>query len=244
MKIKIINPNTTQSMTDKIAASAKIVANSDTQIIAVSPQMGPATIESYYDEALSAVGVLEEIRQGELLDVDAYVIACFGDPALYATREISSAPVIGIAEAAMRTASYVSTGFSVVTTLQRTVNMSWHLAHRYGATPFCKNVRACDIAVEELEHPDSDAYRTIRDECKKALTEDKSDAIVLGCAGMSDLCLKLQNELGVIVIDGVTAAVKQAEMLVQLNLKTSKVGDWASPPVKNYTGILSGFGAH
>ncbi|WP_111872484.1 aspartate/glutamate racemase family protein [Acinetobacter baumannii] len=222
MKIKIINPNTTQSMTDKIAASAKIVANSDTQIIAVSPQMGPATIESYYDEALSAVGVLEEIRQGELLDVDAYVIACFGDPALYAAREISSAPVIGIAEAAMRTASYVSTGFSVVTTLQRTVNMSWHLA--------------------QLELPDSDAYRTIRDECKKALAEDKSDAIVLGCAGMSDLCIKLQNELGVIVIDGVAAAVKQAEMLVQLNLKTSKVGDWASPPVKNYTGILSGFG--
>ena len=109
MKIKIINPNTTQSMTDKIAASAKIVANSDTQIIAVSPQMGPATIESYYDEALSAVGVLEEIRQGELLDVDAYVIACFGDPALYAAREMTSVPVIGIAEAAMRTASYVST---------------------------------------------------------------------------------------------------------------------------------------
>ncbi|WP_228148847.1 aspartate/glutamate racemase family protein, partial [Acinetobacter baumannii] len=77
-------------------------------------------------------------------------IACFGDPALYAAREISSAPVIGIAEAAMRTASYVSTGFSVVTTLQRTVNMSWHLAHRYGATPFCKNVRSCDIAVDEL----------------------------------------------------------------------------------------------
>ena len=61
---------------------------------------------------------------------------------------------------------------------------------------------------------------------------------------VSDLCLKLQNELGVIVIDGVAAAVKQAEMLVQLNLKTSKVGDWASPPVKSYTGILSGFGAH
>ncbi len=66
---------------------------------------------------------------------------------------------------------------------------------------------------------------------QKALAE-KSDAIVLGCAGMSDLCIKLQNELGVIVIDGVAAAVKQAEMLVQLNLKTSKVGDWASPPVK------------
>lgn len=58
---------------------------------------------------------------------------------------------------------------------------------------------------------------------QKALAEDKSDAIVLGCAGMSDLCLKLQNELGVIVIDGVAAAVKQAEMLVQLNLKPAKL---------------------
>ena len=79
-----------------------------------------------------------EIRQGEQQNVDAYIIACFGDPALYAAREMTSAPVIGIAEAAMQTASYVSTGFSVVTTLQRTVNMSWHLAHRYGAQPFAK----------------------------------------------------------------------------------------------------------
>lgn len=222
MKIKIINPNTTQSMTDKIAASAKIVANSDTQIIAVSPQMGPATIESYYDEALSAVGVLEEIRQGELLDVDAYVIACFGDPALYAAREISSAPVIGIAEAAMRTASYVSTGFSVVTTLQRTVNMSWHLAHRYGATPFCKMFELVTLQLKSwsfLTQMLIEPYEM----SAKALAEDKSDAIVLGCAGMSDLCIKLQNELGVIVIDGVAAAVKQAEMLVQLNLKPAKL---------------------
>lgn len=58
---------------------------------------------------------------------------------------------------------------------------------------------------------------------QKALAEDKSDAIVLGCAGMSDLCLKLQSELGVIVIDGVAAAVKQAEILVQLNLKPAKL---------------------
>ncbi|RKL56161.1 aspartate/glutamate racemase family protein, partial [Acinetobacter baumannii] len=78
-----------------------IVAGSGTQILAVSPQMGPATIESYYDEALSAVGVLEEIHQGEFVGVDAYIIACFGDPALYAAREITSAPVIGIADAAI-----------------------------------------------------------------------------------------------------------------------------------------------
>ncbi|MFT4021466.1 MAG: aspartate/glutamate racemase family protein [Acinetobacter sp.] len=242
MKIKIINPNTTQSMTDKIAQSAHAVAHRETEIIAVSPIMGPATIESYYDEALSAVGVLDEIRQGEQHGIDAYILACFGDPALYAARELTTAPVLGIAEVAMHMASFISPAFSVVTTLQRTVNMSWHLAERYGMTRFCKNVRACEIAVADLEHPESDAFKIILNECKLALKEDATDCIVLGCAGMSDLCLQLQQKLGVAVIDGVTAAVKQAEALVALQLKTTQRGDWALPPKKNYTGILSDFG--
>ena len=82
MKIKVINPNVTQSMTDKIGAAARMVAAPGTEIIAVSPRNGPVSIEGHYDEALSVVGVLDEIRSGEVEGVDAYVIACFGDPGL------------------------------------------------------------------------------------------------------------------------------------------------------------------
>ena len=53
---------------------------------------------------------------------------------------------------------------------------------------FCANVRACEIPVLELEEPGSNARERIVDECRRALDEDGSDTIVLGCAGMADLC--------------------------------------------------------
>ena len=76
MKIKVINPNTTASMTEKIGVAAQTVANPGTEIIATSPAMGPVSIEGHYDEALAVVGLLEEILKGEAEGVDGYVIAC------------------------------------------------------------------------------------------------------------------------------------------------------------------------
>ncbi len=238
MKIKVINPNTTASMTQKIGMAARAVAAPGTEIIACNPAMGPVSIECHYDEALSIVGLLEEIRQGEVEGVDGYVIACFGDPGLLAAREIAKGPVIGIAEAAMHTASLISTGFSIVTTLSRTRVIAQQLVENYGMSRFCRNIRATDLAVLELEVPGSHAQKIIVEECRQAIVEDNSGAIVLGCGGMADLATVISQEIGVPVIDGVGGAVKFVELLVSLGLGTSKVGDLAFPISKAYTGIL------
>jgi allantoin racemase len=242
MIIKVINPNTTQSMTDKIGATARLVAAAGTEIIAVSPRFGPVSIEGHYDEALSVVGVLDEIRSGEAAGVDAYVIACFGDPGLLAARELASGPVIGIAEAAMHAASVLTTGFSVVTTLVRSCIIAEHLTHNYGMAKFCRGIHGTDLAVLDLEESGSDAYQIVLNSCRQALATDRSGAIVMGCAGMSDLCVRLQDELEVPVIDGVTAAIKWAEGMVAIGLKTSKKGDLALPIGKPFSGDLARFG--
>ncbi len=135
MRIKVINPNTTASMTRRIALAAEAAAAPGTEIIAVSPAKGPVSIEGHYDEAVSVIGLLEEIHAGEADGVDGYVIACFGDPGLLAAREIARGPVLGIAEAAMHAASFIATGFSVVTTLERTRIIAEHLVHAYGMEP-------------------------------------------------------------------------------------------------------------
>lgn len=227
MKIKVINPNTTISMTQKIAIAARAVANSDTEIIACNPAQGVSAIEGYYDQALSVIGVLEEIRKGEAEGVNGYVIACFGDPGLLAARELANAPVLGIAEAAIQAASFVATGFSIVTTLNRTRIMAQQLVENYGATRFCRKIRAIDLPVLSLEN--DDVKPLILAECSAALKEDQCGAIVLGCAGMADLATQLTEELGIPVIDGVSVAVKFVESLVRLKLSTSKQGDLAYP---------------
>jgi allantoin racemase len=238
-RITVINPNTTEAMTSVIAAAARAVAAPGTEIVAVTSPCGPASIEGHYDEAVAVVGLLGEIRKGEANGCDAHVIACFGDPGLLAAREIASGPVLGIAEAAMRTASFLATGFSVVTTLARTRVIAEHLALAYGLERACRRVRAVDIAVLQLDDPASNARQILFDECRRAIAEDGSGAIVLGCAGMADLAASLSRELGVPVIDGVAAAVKLAEALVGLGLKTSKHGDLAYPLPKLYRGRLA-----
>jgi allantoin racemase len=244
MKIKLINPNTTTRMTDTMARCAREIAAAGTEIVAATSPMGPPSIEGWYDESLALPGLLGEVAAGEREGADAYVIACFGDPGLYAARELARGPVIGIAEAAMHAASVLAPGFSVVTTLARTTGMAWHLAERYGMKRFCRNVRATDVAVLDLDQPGSGARRLITDECRRALDEDGADAIVLGCAGMVDLCHAIEDAIGAPVVEGVTAAIKWAEALIALRLSTAKRGEYARPLAKRYDGLLADFSPH
>ncbi len=239
MLIHVINPNTTARMTAQIGAAARAVASPGTTISAVNPSFGAPSIECHADDVWAAAGVAEQVRIGEAGGADAHVIACFGDPGLHGARELARGPVIGIAEAAFHAASLVATGFSVVTTLTRTCVIAEHLVLQYGFERRCRGIHGTDIAVLELDDPASDAYARVLASARQALEHDRSGAIVLGCAGMADLCHLLQAELGVPVIDGVAAAVKFAEALVGIGLATSKRGDYAPPPLKDYAGLAA-----
>ena len=241
MKLLLVNPNTTASMTEKAGEAARLVAASGTEIIAVNPEYGPVSIEGYYDEVFSIPGLLEEVRKGEDSGCQGTVIACFDDTGLDAARCLASGPVVGICEASMHIASLLANGFSIVTTLKRSIPALEELAVKYGMSQQCHRVRAAEVPVLELDNPDSETTKLIRVEIQKALDEDRSEAIVLGCAGMTDLATKLSKEFGVPVIDGVTAAVKLVESLVALGLQTSKRNGYAYPRSKQYLGQFQAF---
>jgi allantoin racemase len=239
MRICIINPNTTRSMTLKIGAAAKAVASPGVEITAVNPEFGPPSIEGYFDEAFSVPGLIEEI--GKAGDADAFVVACFDDTGLDAARCATDKPVVGIGEAAFHLASLVAAKFSVVTTLSRSITLIEHNLAKYGLKSRCARVRAAEVPVLALEEPGSGARRTIEQEIERALIEDGAEAIVLGCAGMTDLARDLTRKAGVPVIDGVACAVSLAESLVRLGLRTSKRGAYAPPLAKPYAGEFKRF---
>ncbi len=240
MKLLLINPNTSAAMTAGIGDAARRVAAPGTEVLAVNPSFGPASIEGHYDEAFGAAGVAEQVRLAG--PHDAVVIACFGDPGLDAAREATSAPVIGIAEAAFHAASLLATGFSVVTTMTRTCVIAERLVQRYGFERACRGIHGTDIPVLDLETCGEATVGRIEAAAREALARDRSGAIVLGCAGMAALCHTLQQRLGVPVIDGVGVAVKFAESLVALGLSTSKRGDYAAPLSKPWSGWAQGLG--
>ena len=239
MKIIVINPNTTASMTAKIGEAASMVASPGTDIIAVNPSYGPASIEGYYDEVFAIPGMIEEISKHA--NADAFIIACFDDTGLDAARCATSAPVIGIGEAGFHFASLVSGKFGVVTTLSRSVPAIEHNLLKYSLDRRCAGVRASEVPVLDLELPGSDACVKISCEIGRSIRDDGAEAIVLGCAGMADLAHQLGEEHGVPVLDGVSCAVKLAESLVGLGLKTSRAGGYAPPRTKVYSGEFAKF---
>jgi allantoin racemase len=237
MRLVLINPNTTASMTAKAGAAARAVAAAGTEIVAVNPADGPVSIEGYLDEAYAVPGLLDEIARCEReTPADGYIVACFDDTGLDAARSLARAPVIGIGEAAFHLASLVAGRFSVITTLGRSVPAIEHNLVKYGLATRCAHVRAAEVPVLSLEEPGSPARARIGAEIATALRDDRAEAIVLGCAGMADLAASLSAEYGVPVIDGVAAAVKLAEALAALGLQTSRVGGYAAPVAKPYAG--------
>ncbi|MEM7693682.1 MAG: aspartate/glutamate racemase family protein [Pseudomonadota bacterium] len=228
MIIHLINPNSTASMTQKIEAAAKGAASPGTTIRASNPEATPKSIEGHADEAVSTPHVLAMIEAD--VAADAFILACFDDPGLHAAREITKAPVIGIAEAAMTVAATLARRFSIVTTLPRAVPIIEDLVADYGHSARCRRVRSANIPVLALE--EGGASAAVRAEVGAAITQDGADAVVLGCAGMADLAGALTTQMGVPVIDGVVAATRLAEAIAGLGLGTSKAGAYAFPTQK------------
>jgi allantoin racemase len=239
MRIHVVNPNTTRSMTLKIGAAAKAAASPGVEVSAVNPDFGPPSIEGYFDEAFSVPGLIDEI--GKAANADAFVIACFDDTGLEAARCATNVPVVGIGEAAFHMASLIADKFSVVTTLSRSIAPIERNLMKYGLSARCARVRAAEAPVLALEDPDSGARRLIEKEIERALAEDGAEAIVLGCAGMTDLARDLEQKAGAPVLDGVACAVSLAESLVRLGLRTSKRNTYAAPLAKRYAGEFARF---
>jgi allantoin racemase len=231
VRLLVVNPNTTAPMTAKIGAAARRAASLGTEIVAVNPDRGPASIEGYFDEALSLAGLIEVAAQHP--QADGIVIACFDDTGLDAVRCMTTAPVVGIGEAAFHVASVLSNRFSVVTTLSRSVPAIEHNLVRYGLASRCARVRASDVPVLDLEKGDPAPRARICAEIRSAIEVDRAEAIVLGCAGMTDLAASLADEFGLPVLDGVACAVAFCEAIARLGLGTAKIGGYAPPTPKS-----------
>ncbi len=228
MRIKIINPNTTAAFTERVRAAAAKMAAPGTSILAGNPLEGPASIESHVAEVMGALGVIGQVEAGERDGVDGYVIACFGDTGVHAARELARGPVVGMSEAALYAAAVLAHRFSIVTLPRRTRAHALRVLHETGMGHRC-TVRAIDTAVLDLEHEAEAMFPALRAEAALALAEDHAEAVILGCAGLSDLVAPLEEALGVPVIDGVLAGLKMVEGLLATGLRTSKRSTYAHP---------------
>jgi allantoin racemase len=235
MRILVVNVNTTASMTDAIATSARRYARPDTEILATQPAWGPDSVDSFMEGYLSAAAVVERVATFEE-PFDAVVLAGFGEPGREGLREIVDVPVLDITDSAAAFACQLGYRYSVVTTLARSIPTIQESLRNAGLLDRCASIRASDLSTLELEQDEERTRERLTVEARRAVDEDGAEVICLGCAGMASLDKELEQALGVPVIDGVVAAVKLAEGLHDYGLKTSKVGAFATPSPKQIQG--------
>lgn len=242
MRILVINPNTSESFTQRIEVTAKKYAHSETEIILRTASSGPRAIESVFDEVLSCQGTLE-VALRELEKVDGIVIACYSDhPAIAALREVTDIPVIGIAEANMYMACLLGNKFSIITTNVEWEPLLWDAVRHYGLTERCSSIQSTGLPVLALEAADStEIYTLIKDAAQKAISVYGAEVICLGCAGMSGMDKQLENDLKVPVLDGVVCALKLLEGMIEYGVKTSKQCTYSQPAPKELVNLPASF---
>lgn len=241
-RILFINPNTSEDFTHRIQEIVTRYKLPSTTATALSPASGPRSIESVYDELLSAPGTLE-LAIAESDNYDAFVIACYSDhPTIAALREITCKPVLGIAEASMYVACMLGHKFSVVTTNQEWEPLLWDAVRHYGLGERCASIRSTGMPVLALEAASSEEVeRLILNSARQALEHDGAEVICLGCAGMAGLDKKLEGLLQVPVIDGVVSALKILEGLIGYGVSTSKRRAYAQPKRKQLLNLPAQF---
>jgi allantoin racemase len=207
-RILFVNPNTSTVLTDHIGLVARQYAQPSTVVSVRNPTCGPQLIGSVYDELLSVRGTLSLVHS-EVQNHDAFVIACYSDhPAIYAIREITDKPVLGIAEASMYAACVMGRQFSIVTTGRRWEALLWTAVHRYGLSERCASIRATGSAPLPNRSNAEDRYlATVLEVAREAVCRDGAEAICLGGAVMAGMHRDLQHMLKVPVLDGVVCAL-------------------------------------
>jgi allantoin racemase len=235
VKIILVNVNTSESMTEVIAAGARKYASPGTQTVALRPFFGPEAVDCNFDSYLSAVGVMDRVLAYDE-PYDAVVLAGFGEHGRDGLQELIEQPVIEICEASAFVAMLIARSYSVVTTLQRSVAAIEDRLKLAGLAERCTSVRASGMSTLDIDADPQGAIRGIVEEARIAVTQDRAEAICLGCAGMAGLEEAINTEVGVPVIDGIGAAVRLAEAVVGLGLKTSKLCTYATPEAKVITG--------
>ncbi len=205
LPIVIINPNSTEAVTEGMRAAVKpLLQPSGPRIECVTLTDGPPGIETDQHVAQAATSICEVVRARQDT-ASAFVIGCYSDPGVRQARAIGATPVFGIAESAMLTAMTRGEQFGVLSILEQSITRHDRYVRELGFEKRAAGDRAIGLGVAEL----ADGERTfarLLDVATRLRDEDRADVLILGCAGMARYRGRLEERVGVPVVEPTQAA--------------------------------------
>jgi Asp/Glu/hydantoin racemase len=208
-----INPNTTAAVTALVERNLRVTAPSIEWRMATG-RFGARYIVSEAAFAIATHAAIDAWA-AHAEDCDAVLLACFGDPGLFALRELSTVPVVGLAEASMQEAAANAKSFSIVTGGLRWKPMLERLAQSLGFAPALASVRTSDLTGADAATDPDRVVAALAAACREARDEDGAGAVILGGAGFAGLASQVSAAAGLPVIDSVAAGARAAERLAR-----------------------------
>ncbi len=207
MKLLIINPNSSVTVTARINAAAQAACQPGEEITTIRAQGAPDLIITPEDAQRAAQAVTQTLSAWSA-PVDGVILASFGDTGLDAVRAQTSVPVVGIAQSAYAMASVLGARMSIV-------SFSPSMAEALRKTALSYGHAERLVAMHMVEGAVWDDPGAIQDQlapallalCQKSAREDGVGSIVLGGGPLAGLAARLQPQVTVPVIDGTTAAI-------------------------------------
>ncbi len=236
MRLLVINPNTSKSVTEKIRPVAQMAAADSTKIEFVTAHYGVPYIATRTEAIIGGRVALEILAERES-EFDAAIIAAFGDPGLGAARELMAIPVVGLAEASILMACLLGRTFSVVSFSSRLEPwyrecIAWH-----GLTSRLSSIRMLDAQVSDVDQVQTEYEDLLVDLAGRAVQEDAAEVVILAGAPLAGLASRVRDRIAVPVVEGVAASVKMAESLVALQPRKATAGSFRQPSPKSATGL-------
>ena len=218
----VINPNSSQKVTDGIDAAIDPLRTWGTPIRCLTLAEGPPGIESQAQADLTIAPMLRLAATQN--DAAGFVIACFGDPGLHALRDRTALPVTGIQEAAVTTALTLGHRFGVIAILPASIPRHLRAFGAMGVTDRLAGDRALGLGVADLSDPDT-CLSAMIDTGRRLRDEDGADVLIMGCAGMASYRPVIEAETGLPVVEPCQAGVAQALTQIALGLTRHRHGD-------------------
>ena len=236
MKLLVINPNISESVSRLIGDEARRAASPGTAITMLTAPLGVAYIETRF-EALIGAYAAAELAAEHWPGHDAVIVAAFGDPGVAGLREALDIPVVGLTEAALATACLLGNRFSIVGISRRIAAWYRESVERNGLIGRLASVRSLDQPLRDIGRVQDDHAARLKALCTAVVDEDGADVVILGGAPLAGLARSIAGEIPVPVVDGVSSAVRHAETLVRLNPGAARAGSFAPPPAKPSIGL-------
>lgn len=211
----IINPNSSQVVTDGIDAAVDPLRRFGTPITCLTLEHGPPGIENQRQADLTIALTLRLAAAQK--HAAGYVIACFGDPGLHALRDQTALPVVGIQEAAVMTALTLGQRFGVIAILPASIPRHLRAFGAMGVLDRLAGDRALGLGVADLADEEKSLSAMVTTG-KRLRDDDGANVLIMGCAGMAQYRDILEAETGLPVVEPTQAAAAMALGQIALGL--------------------------